>query len=233
MVPSLRRPPARSAATLLAAALLTVVMVGCATNGFPVPRTAEPLGALAQTPAVDAPLVQPGDELDITFFDRPELSGKFLIGEDGAIGYPFGGRVHVSGLTADAAATAIRTAIAKVFETPEISVSPLLRINVMGAVQRPGLYSVDPTTTLVDALGMAGGPTADADMSEWVLIRGGQYFVMESSEALAAGDSLPQLIVRSGDLIVVPERPRTWDVVLRYVTAAAGIVNTILILATR
>jgi protein involved in polysaccharide export with SLBB domain len=78
----------------------------------------------------------------------------------------------------------------------------LRRINVLGAVQKPGLYSVDPTMTIADALAAAGGATQMGDQHKIELVRDG----VRISERINSGTKIGETSLRSGDQIFVPER---------------------------
>lgn len=193
---------------------------------------------MAELPAraQGSPVLGSGDVLRIVFFGREELSGEFPIDEAGEIQYPLVGRVEMAGLTGEQAVQALREALTNFFNNPEIAVTPLIRVNVLGAVVRPGLYPLDPTFNLFDAIGSAGGPSREADFEEILLVRGGDYYVIDTRQTLQLGRSLAQIGIQSGDIIVVPDRPQTLDNVARVsaiFTAAATLVNTVLILTTR
>jgi protein involved in polysaccharide export with SLBB domain len=83
----------------------------------------------------------------------------------------------------------------------EVRVTFLRRVRILGAVKNPGLYRVDPTMTVGDALALAGGATSEGKLQEIRLSRNGQ-------EVQSRLDIKVQLLgqVRSGDQIVVPER---------------------------
>lgn len=79
---------------------------------------------------------------------------------------------------------------------------PDLRVYVNGAVQNPGVYSLEPGNRLVDALAAAGGPTSDADLTSINLAQRvrdeGYYYLPQRGEtpppiaALPAGPDSPE-----------------------------------------
>jgi polysaccharide export outer membrane protein len=216
----------------IAALVVGAGLVACAPT-YKIPDDARPVGELPVRSAASA-VLGPGDVLDIVFFGREELSGQYPIDEAGQIQYPLVGRVTVAGLTGSEAAQALGEALSAQFNNPEVSVMPLIRVNVLGAVMRPGLYPLNPTYNVFDALGAAGGPARDADFEEIGLVRGGEYFVLDTRETLQLGRSLAQMGIQSGDIIIVPDRPRTLQTaaaISSFVAVAIALINTVLILS--
>lgn len=214
--------------------LLAVLVGGCGT-AFSIPDGARPLSELPARPGGTA-VLGPGDVLDIVYFGREELSGEFPVDESGAIQYPLVGVVTVNGLTGDETARLLKERMTPFFNNPEIAVTPLIRVNVLGAVVRPGLYPLNPTFNIFDAIGSAGGPSREADFEEILLVRGGEYYTIDTRRTLQLGRSLSQIGIQSGDVIVVPDRPRTLENAARIsalFSAVVAVLNTVLILATR
>lgn len=214
--------------------LVSLVALGAAGCGtaFKIPDDARPVTELPARPEGSA-VLGPGDVMDIVYFGREELSGQFPIDDSGEIQYPLAGKVPVEGLTGDEAASLLKERMTPFFNNPEISVIPLIRVNVLGAVVRPGIYPLNPTYNIFDAVGSAGGPSREADFEEILLVRGGDYYVIDTRETLQLGRSLSQIGIQSGDIIVVPERSRALEDAARVsaIISALGIlVNTVLII---
>lgn len=213
---------------------LALAALACAPS-FKIPDDARPVAELPAR-AQAAAVLGAGDVINIVFFGREELSGEFPIDEAGAIQYPLAGKVAVAGLTGDEAAAVLRERMTTFFNNPEIAVAPLIRVNVLGAVMRPGLYPLNPTFNIFDAIGSAGGPSREADFERILLVRGGDYFVIDTRQTLQLGRSLAQIGIQSGDVIVVPDRSRTLENAARassIVAAVVTLLNTVLILSTR
>src|SRR5215211_4202684 len=85
---------------------------------------------------------------------------------------------------------------------PSIQVQVRRRINVLGAVKNPGLYEVDPTITVADAISMAGGVTPQGRTNQVELRRRGTtIFGRLSGDELIGGSP-----IQSGDQLFVPQR---------------------------
>ena len=132
----------------------------------------------------DVYLIGPGDVLELKLFDAPELSGQLEVLNDGSISLPLIGSVRVSGLTIQQASVWTRTLLSDQLLRPELRLTVLkprpIRVSVVGAVERPGLYSltsreelqteggpenvVNGLPTVVDAIQKAGGITQQANL---------------------------------------------------------------------
>jgi len=75
------------------------------------------------------------------------------------------------------------------------------RVRVFGAVNIPGLYQVDGTMTLADAIALAGGTTPIGKLNGIEIIRNGQTLEDRFSASTLVGEQ-----IHSGDQIMVPER---------------------------
>ena len=105
---------------------------------------------------------------------------------------------------------------------PSIDITILRRVNVLGAVADPGLYTVDPTISVADVLATAGGITPIGNVGKIQVIRAG--VVVTSS--LDPGSLIISSPIQSGDQVFVPERSwisRNARVVTAIVVGAASI----------
>ena len=129
-------------------------------------------------------LIGAGDVLELILFDVPELSGKITVLSDGSVSIPLVGNVRMNGLTLEQAAEKAEKLLAKQLLRPQLQLRVIeprpIRVSVVGAVERPGLYSLStsevsrtegaPRTTItglptvVDAIQKAGGITQEADL---------------------------------------------------------------------
>ena len=89
---------------------------------------------------------------------------------------------------------------------PVVTITPLFRVGVMGAVRGPGTYTIDPTFDLLDVIQQAGGFTDRAKQSDVRIVRPGEVLQYNVQRALEEGADLSELTLRSGDNIVVPNK---------------------------
>src|SRR4051812_13997237 len=147
-------------------------------------------------------MLRPGDLIRLKIWREPDLSGEFPVGPDGTVVFPKIGSYKVTGETAETLKDKVITAYQKVLRNASIEFTPLRRVSVFGAVRKAGLYPVDLTMTVADALALAGGtePSAAGDKVE--LLRNGQKLEGSISQGLRIADSQ----IQSGDQLFVPEK---------------------------
>jgi protein involved in polysaccharide export with SLBB domain len=201
------------ARTAAAAALLLALAAG---------ESAAPRTAATQTaaepaaPAAAAEPARPGDLVRLRIWREPDLSGDFPVEEDGAVVLPRLGRVEVAGEDPAALRARLSAAYGEFLQHASVSVTLLRRVRILGAVRNPGLYPVDPTMTVADALALAGGTTLQGAPRTVQLVRDGRPLTARlDPDALLANSRL-----RSGDQLYVPER--SW------ISRNAGVVSAAL-----
>ena len=103
----------------------------------------------------------------------------------------------------------------------------LKRVRVLGAVIEPGIFHVDATMSVADALASAGGRTPTAQPGAVTLRRGGELIEIDVFEDARLSD----LAVRTGDELLVPEKrwlERNLGAVVTGLTATVGLTFAIL-----
>ncbi|WGS45119.1 polysaccharide biosynthesis/export family protein [Burkholderia sp. JSH-S8] len=183
-------------------------------------------GLLAAPPA--AYRIGPGDVLQITVWDHPELAAAqgaatpaapraadpvagFVVDQKGNLAFPFAGKVPVAGLTADAAQARIAAALARVYRDPQVTLRVASfrskQVYIDGEVHTPGGQPVnDVPMTLYEALGRAGGISPTADQSRITLVRGGVTYPLDLTRMLRHGRNPADVVLAAGDLLHVPAR---------------------------
>jgi len=146
--------------------------------------------------------LRPGDVVRLRIWREPDLSGEFTVDEMGMVVLPKVGPMKVGGESPEAVESRVVRAFGEFLQHDAIEVRLLRRVQVLGAVRNPGLYPVDATMTLADALALAGGTTPEGHPQRVYLIRGGKRLDVP----LAADMKIAGSPIRSGDQIFVPER---------------------------
>jgi polysaccharide export outer membrane protein len=154
----------------------------------------------------DAVTLQPGDGLQISVWPDQTLGGQFLVEETGNVYLPFLGSVQVVGMPISRLRDQLRAGYAEVMKEPVVTITPLFKVGVMGAVRGPGTYTIDPTFDIVDVIQQAGGFTDRAKQSDIKIVRPGEVLQYNVQRALEEGADLSELTLRSGDNIIVPNK---------------------------
>lgn len=166
--------------------------------------------------------LRPGDIIRLRIWREPDLSGDFTVDPTGLATLPRLGPTRVTGQAPDALKAHLTAAFAEYLNHPSIEITFLRRVQVLGAVRNPGLYPVDPTMTLGDALALAGGATPDGNPNRLELMHNG----VTLARTLSHGTRLAQTRIQSGDEIFVPERSwisRNPGIVATFITASVSL----------
>ena len=189
------------------------------------------LVAAPEAQAQDPYRLQPGDVVEITVIEDPNLNRRVLVGPDGRISLPLAGSVVAAGRTLADVQSSIQSALAGNFVRPPtvsaslVALGPpplpeldeeeeieLFSVYVLGEVQRPGRYDYesDKPISALQALALAGGPDIFADRDEIQVrnvedgaekVRIFDYDAVEKGLGAALATTLSD-----GAIIVVPER---------------------------
>jgi polysaccharide export outer membrane protein len=118
-----------------------------------------------------------GDKLDVRVFQVADLSfDGLLVDTSGNINMPLIGAVRGAGRTAGELSSDIAERLsAQYLRNPQVTVTvkeaASQKITVDGAVARPGVYEMRGSTSLLQAVAMAQGPTPMADLSKVAVFR--------------------------------------------------------------
>ena len=182
-------------------------------------------------------VLRSGDAVKIAVFRDKELTGEYLIDSRGELQIPGLGVIRASGLDPTQLREALTTALRQRGVTePEIAVQPLVRVSVLGEVRVPALYPVDPGTSLIQLLTIAGGPTPNANLRKTRVVREGRVFEVDLQSALG-GSAAGRVVLYSNDVVVVPKRTgftrENLSFVLGLTTAAVSVATFLVTYANR
>ena len=195
---------------------LTHILLGVLLSVSATPCAAQTVAPVDSGRGVlEAPLA-PGDVIQLAFWREPQLGGDFPVDESGTVVLPLLGVRTVAQRPASELKRTLQEEYAQQVRNQEVRITLLRRVRILGAVKNPGLYRVDPTMTVVDALALAGGATEQGKLKGVRIYRDGKQV---GAPLDPNAHLLPQL--RSGDQIVVPER--SWFARNGVYVVAAGI----------
>lgn len=182
----------------------------------------------ASTVADTQPALAPGDAVRIQVWREPDLSGDFVVNEEGVITLPLLGRMNVTSVPISGLRDKLITAYAVQLRNPSVTVTPLRRIYVLGEVAKPGLYPVDPTISLGGLIALAGGATPVGDLHKVHVVRNGTLVIKQ----IDASSSIGMSNIRSNDEVFVDRRSwfdRNSGVVASAVISTLGIILSVVL----
>jgi polysaccharide export outer membrane protein len=156
--------------------------------------------------------VQPGDLLEISVWKEPELQREVLVRPDGAFSFPLSGQIDARNKTVEDLRLEITERLSRYIPDLVVTVS-VVEINgnkvyVIGQVNEPGVFVVNPRVDVMQALSMAGGTTPFADVNDIKILRrqgDAQSALRFRYDDVVRGRSLEQnIVLESGDVVVVP-----------------------------
>ena len=169
--------------------------------------------------------VKSGDTLSVEVLEDSSLNRTVLVLPDGRFSFPFAGTLQARGRTISEIQSGITSAIASNFATTPtvfVSVTPAIRAPVVngqpaapvtisvyfvGEVNNPGIFEVKPGTTLIQAVAISGGLSKFAATKRIQLRRAGaQRVTILNYRALQNGAASTDIVLKDGDVILVPER---------------------------
>jgi protein involved in polysaccharide export with SLBB domain len=182
----------------LPGSLLAVLFV----TGLALPGPLSSQNATAAEVAAETITLQPGDVVRVGIWREDDLSGEFPVDEMGIVTLPLLGERDVNGIPMRALRDQLIEAYRVELRNPSITITPLRQVHVLGYVNDPGLYTVDPTFSLAGAIALAGGANPSGDLRRIRIIRGGEVM----KHGVRAEATLAGIDVRSGDQVFVGRR---------------------------
>jgi len=171
-----------------------------------------PLAATAAPPE-NAYTVKPGDTLQVSVWKEPDLQGPVLVRPDGAFSFPLAGQFDARNKTVQELQTELTARLKKYISDPVVTVSVAEikgnKVYVIGQVNKPGDFVVNPRVDVMQALSMAGGTTPFAALGDIMILRrndsGQQQALPFRYTDVVRGRNLEQNItLQAGDVVVVP-----------------------------
>ena len=137
---------------------------------------------------------------------------KSTTNQDGGFSFPLVGEVNAVGKTVEELRRELVQALTRIIPDVVVTVAVLEikgnKVYVIGQVNKPGEFIVNPRVDVIQALSLAGGVTAFASPSEIFVLRrdnGQQRRLPFNYDAVLRGRDLEQnVLLRSGDVVVVP-----------------------------
>ena len=163
--------------------------------------------------------IVPDDLVMVTVEGQPDLSGQFAVDPNGAVLFPLIGRVDAAGLTVDALTGVLARLLNTYIDAPRVRVEVRRpeRVFVFGDVERPGLYGLSDSMTVLELLLQA----RYSGVSEVLVVRTGNVrapvlpYQAQPSDVIRVnlrqlesdieqGNLSRNLLLETGDTVFVP-----------------------------
>ena len=202
-------------------AAMAVCLLSCGLWGQTQPAQAAPAGPSAVDAAKAAPAAKAHDDqfvigdddlLAINVWKEPDVSRAVPVRSDGKISLPLVGEVQAAGRTPLALEREIADKLKNYISEPEVTVIVQQinsqKFNILGQVVRPGSYAIANSTTVLDAIALAGGFRDFAKKkSIYVLRQGpsGDTRIPFNYKDVSQGKNMAQNIkLQPGDTVIIP-----------------------------
>jgi polysaccharide export outer membrane protein len=161
-------------------------------------------------------LLNPGDQLEVSVWNEDTLQRTITVLPDGMISFPLVGHLQAAGKSAADVEMVIGEKLDTFIADPEVNVTVISTkgnvVFVVGKVLKPGPVAMIQSTTLMQALAMAGGLNEFAAGNSIKIIRRSDQ-ATDTQESLLkvrysdlekGSDLSSNHLLNAGDVIVVP-----------------------------
>jgi protein involved in polysaccharide export with SLBB domain len=172
--------------------------------------TGQAEGINSQQQTNDATPYKSGDAVrivvssDTTHF----LNGVYQIDDNGCVFLPVIGKAKIDTFSEKGFSSFLNTAYLQYLRYPTIQVRPLIRISLLGGFARPGLFYVNPATSLWETIAMAGGPVREDGIKKINWERHGNIIDKKLLMPIESGTSLKTVGIQSGDQLWITHVPK-------------------------
>ena len=176
---------------------------------------------LSFNPSVNLPtpknyVLGSGDGLLINVWGASQQTYQLTVDKSGAIYIPSLGPIYVAGMNFDAASRLIKKRLTEIYSglvkaKPDtwamVTLSALraIKVNIVGAANTPGTYSLPATATVFNALYLSGGPNKNGSFRNIKLIRNNKTIkIIDVYDFLINGNTSGNARLRDQDIIFIP-----------------------------
>jgi protein involved in polysaccharide export with SLBB domain len=159
-------------------------------------------------------VVGPDDELILNIYGLNMSQQTLKVSPDGTVNVKYAGVVYVSGMTVEAATATIRSRLLRFYPGLSSGATKLnialgnirsIRIIMIGAVTRPGTYTLPSLASMFNALYVSGGPAENGSLRNIELIRGNKVIqTADLYDFLVRGDLSGNVRLEDNDVIRIP-----------------------------
>jgi len=204
------RPSALPSALLLVLALLLGASCRAPDRPDEVPLDI----VLSQLPSEPpAYRLQPGDVIEVRFFQFPDQTVTLPVRPDGLVSLPLAPEVRAAGRTPEELRLELEQSYSKELRDPQLAVIVqtfgTYKVHVGGEVTKPGVFDLGGGRTALDVVFEAGGFLSSASASDTIVIRrtGERQFMvipLDLEAAMEGRDLRQNMMLQPFDLVYVP-----------------------------
>ena len=160
-------------------------------------------------PATANYVLGPGDEVLVRLSGPESFNSQLTVDSSGAIFIPKVGTIQVAGLRFDQLQPRIAVALNRVFRNYNLSVDlgqlRSIQVYVVGEARRPGSYTISSLSTVLNALYVSGGPSAQGSLRRITVRRAGQTpQEFDLYDLVLNGDQTKDIRLEQNDTIYIP-----------------------------
>ncbi len=175
-----------------------LALVVCSVFSAPVAPPANPSGDDSTFKAGETILIKvPLDTASV-------FNGAFPIDADGYVTLPVLGRLYIHNQRASDVADYISKQAAPYLRDIHVTVTPVIRLTLLGYWQHPSMVYVSPEASVWEACHLVGGPAGEVNLDKWKVYRGSQPLNISLLDEFSRGTTLRGAGVQSGDIFVIP-----------------------------
>jgi polysaccharide export outer membrane protein len=176
--------------------------------------------------------VAEGDQLRVRIYREPDLSGESAVTVGGTAFFVGIGRIHVEGLSLDSLQADISARYGKFLVDAAVDVTVQRDIVVYGQVRTPGVFLVDPSTTVLGLLAKAGGASGMSRSPILTLVKAdGRQYRLPREARLSTMDITRSDAVYVQEESVWARNQQTFGAVTLAVTLVSSVLGLIFVLS--
>jgi len=164
----------------------------------------------------NAGIIRSGNVLDIQIVDHPELSGRYVVNNEGKIDYPLIADEKITDISTTELTNELTFKLAKNYDNPLVLISivekPEIEITVLGEVLKPGVVKITQGASVQEAIMNAGGPVdKSADLTNIKIVHKNRPTVPEIfnfQQFLKDGDMENMPHLAADDIVIVMTKKR-------------------------
>ena len=159
-------------------------------------------------------IIGPDDELILNVYGVNLSQQTLKVSPEGTVNVKYAGVINVNGLTIEAATALMRTRLSRYYPGLNSGQTKMqltlgnirsIRVTLIGAINRPGTYTLPSLASLFNALYVSGGPAENGSLRRIELIRGNKVIQQaDLYDFLVKGDMSSNLRLEDNDVIRVP-----------------------------